>query len=135
LQEGLRLAREVNAYLDQAPWFSVIKEDKQSAARTVYTAIKAIDSLKILLAPFLPHSSEQLHRFLGYDQPLFGEQQIATYQEEARQHQALIYDGSKATGAWQPSQLAAGHTLREPKPLYQKLDPEVVEQERSRLGE
>jgi methionyl-tRNA synthetase len=135
LQEALRLAREVNAYLDQAPWFSVIKEDKQSAARTVYTAIKAIDSLKILLAPFLPHSSEQLHRYLGYDQPLFGEQHITSYQEEIRQHQALIYDGSKATGAWQPSQLAAGHTLRKPKPLYQKLDPEVVEQERNRLGE
>jgi methionyl-tRNA synthetase len=134
LQEALRLAREVNAYLDHAPWFSVVEDDKQTAARTVYTALKAVDSLKILLSPYIPHSSEQLHRYLGYDQPLFGEQHIATYEEDTRQHQALIYDGSKATGAWQPSQLAPGQELRKPKPLYRKLDPDVVEEERSRLG-
>jgi methionyl-tRNA synthetase len=135
LQEALRLAREVNAYLDHAPWFSVIKEDKPAAARTVYTALKAVDSLKILLAPYLPHSSERLHQLLGYDQPLFGEQHIKTYQEETRQHQALIYDGSQATGSWQPSQLKPGQALRKPKALYTKLDPDVVEEERSRLGE
>jgi methionyl-tRNA synthetase len=135
LQEALRLAREVNAYLDQAPWFSVVKDDKQTAARTVYTALKAVDSLKTLLAPYLPFSSEHLHQFLGYDQPLFGQQHIETYQEETRQHQALTYDGSKATGVWQPSQLKPGQALRKPKPLYQKLDPDVVEEERSRLGQ
>jgi methionyl-tRNA synthetase len=59
LQEAMRLAREVNAYLDHAPWFKVIKENRATAATTVYTALRAIDSLKILLSPFLPFSSEQ----------------------------------------------------------------------------
>ncbi|MGA9533511.1 MAG: methionine--tRNA ligase [Anaerolineales bacterium] len=135
LQEGLRLARLVNAYLDQAPWFSVIKEDKAAAATTVYTALQAIDHLKILLSPYLPFSAEQLHRTLGYEQPLFGEQVIETVQEDERSHQALTYDPSQASGRWQPGSLKAGQPLAEPKPLYRKLDPEVVEQEIARFGQ
>ena len=135
LQESMRLAREVNGYLDRAPWFGVIKEDKQAAARTVYTALKAIDSLKILFAPFVPHSSEKLHTALGYEGQLFGDQRIETYQEETRSHQALIYDADPSTGAWVPSELAPGQSLLQPKPLFKKLDDEIVELERARLGQ
>lgn len=134
LAEAMRLAREVNGYLDRAPWFGVIKEDKPTAARTVYTALRAIDSLKILLAPFLPFSSERLHRALGYTDRLFGEQRIETYQESSRSHQALTYDHSVAAGSWAPSQLQPGQALAEPKPLYRKLDEEIVDQERELLG-
>ncbi len=134
LQEAMRLAREVNGYLDRAPWFGVIKEDKASAATTVYTALRAIDSLKVLLAPFLPFSSERLHTILGYEKPLFGEQHIETYQEASRSHDALVYDPSPATGHWTASTLEAGREFRRPKPLFKKLDDSIVEQERSRLG-
>ena len=66
LYEALRLASEVNKYLDTAaPWFE-IKSDKAAAAKTVYTALRCIDSLKTLLSPVLPFSSQQLHTFLGY---------------------------------------------------------------------
>jgi methionyl-tRNA synthetase len=125
----------VNGYLDRAPWFSVIKEDRQAAATTVYTALRAIDSLKILLAPFLPFSSETLHRTLGYTQPIFGELRIEEFKETDRSHEALLYDGSTATGSWAPSQLEPGRKFKEPSPLFKKLDEEIVEQERKRLGE
>jgi len=134
LQECMRLAREVNGYLDRAPWFKVIDEDKQAAARTVYTALRAVDSLKVLFAPFLPFSSEKLHTALGYEGRLFGEQRIETYQEETRAHEALIYDGADAIGRWAPSELPPGQSMAKPKPLYKKLDDEIVEQERVRLG-
>ena len=134
LQEAMRLAREVNGYLDRAPWFKVIEEDRPAAARTVYTALRAVDSLKILLAPFLPFSSEKLHTALGNDGRLFGEQRIETYEEETRTHSALIYDGANAIGRWAPSELPAGQALAKPKPLYKKLDDDIVELERARLG-
>jgi methionyl-tRNA synthetase len=134
LQEAMRLAREVNAYLDHAPWFKVVKDDKAAAARTVYTALRAIDSLKILLSPFLPFSSERLHRMLGYEEPLFGELNIETFEESERSHNALTYDSSQASGRWEPSELPPGQVLREPEPLYRKLDEAVVEEERARLG-
>jgi methionyl-tRNA synthetase len=135
LQEALSIAREVNGYLDRAPWFGVIKEDRQAAATTVYTALRAIDSLKVLLAPFLPFSSEQLHQTLGYSEPIFGDLHIEEYQESTRSHEALIYDGSSASGSWAPSQLEPGRKFEKPKPLFKKLDSDIVEQERSRLGE
>jgi methionyl-tRNA synthetase len=36
-------------------------------------------------------------------------------------------------GRWEPSELRAGQRLREPEPLFRKLDPEIVEEELSRL--
>ncbi|HET7011725.1 MAG TPA: methionine--tRNA ligase [Anaerolineales bacterium] len=134
LQEALSLAKAVNVYLDRAPWFSVIKTDREAAARTVYTALRAIDSLKVLLAPFLPFTSEMLHRLLGYTRPLFGRQKVVTYNEPSRSHTALVYEPAEASGRWQPSDLQPGQTLAEPSPLYRKLDDSIVEEERSRLG-
>jgi methionyl-tRNA synthetase len=135
LIEAMRLASEVNKYLDQcAPWFE-IKSDKSAAGTTIYTALRVIDSLKILLSPFLPFSSEQLHTYLGYDQPLFGEQYVENVQDTLGEHQVLRYNSSAASGRWEPSQLSPGQALRQPAPLFRKLDPSIVESERSRLGQ
>ena len=134
LTEALALAKAVNGYLDRAPWFGAIKQDRAAAATTVYTALRAIDSIKVLLAPFLPFSAERLHRTLGYRRPLFGEQHLVTYEEASRSHEALIYDGSGATGTWEPSRLAPGTPLEKPEHLYKKLDEEIIELERARLG-
>jgi methionyl-tRNA synthetase len=134
LNEALALARAANGYLDRAPWFNVIKTDRTAAATTVYTALRAIDSLKTLLAPFLPFSSEQLHAALGYHTPLQGSLQIETFAEVSRDHQALVYVRDRASGRWAPSELAPGQQLDPPRPLYRKLEDEVAEQERSRLG-
>jgi methionyl-tRNA synthetase len=91
LGEAMRLASEVNRYLDQtAPW-AAIKTDRQAAARAVYTALKAIDSLKILLAPFLPFTSQRLHGFFGYEGQLFGEQSTETIRDAVGEHLALRY--------------------------------------------
>ncbi len=134
LHEAMRLAGEVNKYLDTfAPWFE-IKTDRQAAARSVYTALKAIDSLKILLAPFLPFSSERLHSYLGYDRPLFGEQFVETVTDSLGEHLALRYNPEKAGGRWLPSQLAPGQALQQPAPLFKKLDESIVAEERARLG-
>jgi methionyl-tRNA synthetase len=135
LQEAMRLARVVNGYLDRAPWFGVIKQDREAAAKTVYTALRAIDSLKLLLSPFLPFSSEQLHRLLGYSRPLFGELRIVSYDEHSRSHEALVYDPAEASGAWEPSALPPGQSLEPPTPLFPKLEEAIVNQELGRLGQ
>jgi methionyl-tRNA synthetase len=135
LEEAMSLAREANVYLDGAPWYRVIKEDKQAAATTVYTALQAIDHLKTLTAPFLPFSAQRIHVMLGYEGQLFGEQEIVSYDEDTRSHEALIYDGSKAIGRWEPRRLEPGQHLGKPEALYKKLDEQkVVEEELARLG-
>jgi len=134
LNEAMSLAAEVNKYLDtMAPW-SAIKQDKQAAATTVYTALRAIDSLKVLLSPFLPFTSERLHAILGYTQPLFGKQGTETIPDDLDEHTVLRYYPQGAGGRWQPSQLPAGQVLQKPAPLFRKLDEDVIGLERAKLG-
>ena len=134
LTETMRLAGEANKYFDdKAPWFE-IKEDKEAAGKTIYTAIRAIDSLKILFAPVLPFSCEQLHQTLGYDGPLFGEQYTESVDDNLGTHEVLRYRGEEVCCKWKPSEISPGGSFREPQPLFQKLDPEVADEEYDRLG-
>jgi methionyl-tRNA synthetase len=134
LQTAMGVVRDANAYLNEREPWKAIKSDPADAANSVYAILRVIDNLKILLAPFLPHSAQQLHEMLGYDGQLFGELLIREYQEETRSHQGLVYDGSKAVGTWAKSDLKPGQALREPSPLFVKLEPEIVDQERALLG-
>jgi methionyl-tRNA synthetase len=134
LGEAMRLATEVNRYLDQtAPW-SAIKTDRAAAARSIYTALRCIDMLKLLLAPFLPFTSEKLHLMMGYDKPLFGEQMVKSVKDDLGEHQTLQYDHTKASGKWEPGTLEPGRVLGTPGPLFRKLEAKIIEEERSKLG-
>ena len=135
LGEALALAREANGYLDRkAPWFQ-IKEDRDAAATTVYVILRVVDNLKTILLPILPHTAQQLHEYLGYEGQMFGTQHVVEYEEETRSHRALTYDHGGAVGAWTPSELPPGQTLRQPAPLFKKLDESLVDEEYARLGE
>ena len=135
LAAAVKLATEVNIYLDNAPWFGqTIKEDKPAAATTIYTALRCIDTLTIAFAPVIPFVCERIHHYLGYDESLFGDLTIEEYRESTREHQALVYHPEDAGGKWQISSLPAGQELRFPEHLITKLPPETIEEERQRLG-
>jgi methionyl-tRNA synthetase len=135
LGEAVRLASEVNKYLDQtAPWFT-IKQDKAAAGRSIYVAMRAIDSLKVLFSPFLPFTSARLHTLMGYSDDLFGEQSIQTQNDDLGEHTVLRYQPGKAAGSWAPSQLKPGQVLQMPQPLFKKLEEKIVAEERAKLGD
>jgi methionyl-tRNA synthetase len=135
LNEVLRLASEVNKYLDTAkPWFE-IKVDKEATAKTIFTALQVINSLKVLFAPFIPFSSERLHTYLGYTEPLFGEQYVEQQNDKLGTHNTLRYRPPQPGGRWEPSVLQPGRHLEPPAPLFKKLvEPGLAEEERARLG-
>jgi len=134
LGEAMRLATEVNKYLDQtAPW-QMVKQDKTAAGRSIFVALKAIDSLKVLFAPFLPFTSERLNGFFGYATPLFGEQVVQSVEDQLGSHNVLLYKAPETRCIWKPSELAPGIKLQSPQPLFKKLDFSVIEEERARLG-
>lgn len=129
LAEAQRLSQEVNRYLnDKAPW-QAIKTDPAAAGTSIYVALQAIDWLKMLYAPVLPHTSQLVHGYLGYDGQLFGRQYTEVVEDARGQHLVLRYDNAAAIGRWQAGDLAAGQALREPAPLIKKLDESVVEVE------
>jgi len=136
LGEAMKLATAVNQYLDiNAPW-TAIKTDREAASKTIYTALKAIDSLKVLFAPFLPFTCERLHTFLGYESPLFGEQYTETVKDSLGEHTVLRYRVGRDTisSYWKPSELKPGVKLNQPAPLFKKLEGSVIEEERAKLG-
>jgi len=136
LGEAMKLATAVNQYLDHASPWSEVKKDKAEAAKTIYTALRAIDSIKVLFAPFLPFTSEKLHQYLGYDTPLFGEQYLEEVKDSLGTHNVLRYRDVSRTDSptWKASKLEPNQPLRQPGPLFKKLDESIVEEERARLG-
>jgi methionyl-tRNA synthetase len=106
---AMALAQEVNRDLDDmAPW-KMIKQDRQAAGRSVYTAIGAISALKTALYPFLPFTSQKLHIYLGFD-------------------------GDVQETGWNLQLPPAGQKLPQPQALFVKLEDKIVEEEMSRLG-
>jgi methionyl-tRNA synthetase len=137
LQEAMRLASLGNQYVaEQAPW-AVLETDRERAATILYVALRAIDSLKILLTPYLPFSSQRLHEFLGYEGLVAGPLEFRTIQEDdERRHVVLTGDYESWIGHWKPSTLPPRQKLREPATLFVKLDAEkVVEEELRRMEE
>ncbi len=110
LKKVMSAATETNRFLDEkSPW-KVIKEDRQAAANTLYTALNVISSLRTMLHPFLPFSSQKLHQYLGFN-------------------------GKVEDYGWQISKLKPGQKLAEPKPLFTKLDEKLLESENDHPGE
>ena len=127
LQEVMRIAGLGNQYVaEQAPW-ALLESDRERAATVLYVALRAVDSLKVLFAPFLPFSAQRLHELLGYDGLIAGPLELRAVDDgEGGEHVVLTGDYASWTGRWEPSALPPGQTLREPVPLFTKLDPETV---------
>ena len=134
LAEAMNLAREANRYLEvKSPW-AQIKTDRAAGGTSLYVVLQAINALKVLLSPFLPFSAEKLHKALGYEDQLFGNQYIDEVEAEGQHYSVLRYDAAPARGTWAFETLPAGRTLSKPSPLFKKLDDAVIEEELARLG-
>jgi len=108
-KEVMSLAQKANRYLDeQAPW-QTIKTEREASAKSVYTVLSVLAVLETVFYPFIPFSSEKLHSFLGFD-------------------------GSVEETGWKVQFLPPGQKLRQPKPLFVKLDEDIITKETSRLG-
>ncbi len=138
LKEALAFAGAVNRYLDEtAPW-KAIKVDRDAAGRALFVAIQAINALKTMTTPFLPFSAETIHALLGFA-PTAADGDEADGEDggEARgTWSGRAYQGridTPATATWTIDAVPAGQTLRQPEPLFTKLDPQVAEDELERL--
>jgi methionyl-tRNA synthetase len=136
LQELLHLSALVNQYLTETEPWKLIATDKERAGTVLYVALRSVDSLKVMFAPFLPFSSQKLHEALGYDGAIAGAPERRTVREsDGSSHDVLTGDYTKRKGSWAPPELPVGQKLREPQPLFKKLDPEVVVAEELRRME
>jgi methionyl-tRNA synthetase len=127
LSEAMALAGRVNRYVSaEAPW-AVLESDRARAGTILYTALRCVDDLKLLLTPFLPHTCQRLHEFLGHEGWIAGPLELRdVVQEDGSAHTVLTGAYATWVGRWEPSRLRPGQELREPSPLFAKLDPVAV---------
>jgi methionyl-tRNA synthetase len=97
LRAALAYAQDSNRYLNQEEPWKTRATDRPAAARSLYTALCAIEALKLMFYPYLPFSSQKLHEMLGRADAI----------------------GSQG---WSAGRLVPGTPLQEPKPLYKKLE-------------
>ncbi len=109
IKAAMGLAQEGNRYLDgKAPW-KTVKQDRVAAATACYVTLGAISCLKTVLYPFLPFSSQKLHRMLGFQ-------------------------GTVAEAGWTIQPVVPGQELPKPEALFIKLDDSIVEEETAKLA-
>ena len=132
--EAMRLSSEVNQYLnDQAPW-SLVGSDRERAATVLNVCLRCVDDLKTIFGPFLPFTSQIVHELLGHEGYLAGPLEFKEVDEDGETHAVLTGDYASWVGSWAPGDLPAGQTLREPRPLFAKLDPAVADEELARMA-
>lgn len=96
LGAAMGLAQDANRYLDEAAPWKTIREDRSAAGRSLYVALALINACKVALCPFLPFSAQRLHEFLGFE--------------------------GRAGTTWEFTPVPAGQALREPEPLFRKIE-------------
>ena len=104
-RDGIRfamdLARDANRYLEaQAPWKS-IKTDVRASATALFVGMCVLSALKTVLYPYMPFSSDKVHRYLGFA-------------------------GHVQDAGWQVRRPVPGQALVKPEPLFTKLDEALI---------
>ncbi len=133
--EAMKVVAEANKYLsEQAPWQLKSDEDKPRQGTILHVALQVVDDCKTLLAPFLPHSSQQVYELLGGTGVFAPMPEIVKVADLDGGPDYPILTGSYDTGGrWESVPLEAGRKLDPPKPIFKKLDPSIVDEELARL--
>jgi methionyl-tRNA synthetase len=133
--EAMRVVAAANKYLsDQAPW-KLKETDKDRMGTILHTALQAVDDSKAMLTPFLPHSSDTIHRMLGNDGNWSGMPQLREVDEAGGpSYGVLTGDYDAAEARWESRPIAAGRPLQPPTPVFKKLDASIVDEELDRLA-
>ncbi|KAL0773138.1 hypothetical protein Bca101_038289 [Brassica carinata] len=118
LKQGLKIAmtisNEGNAYLQEAQFWKLFKEDKPSCAIVIRTAAGLVYLLAQLLEPFMPSFSREVFKQLNL--PL----------------QFSLSDEGIASRLWEI--LPPGHRIGTPQPLFKELKDEEVQQYKDKFA-
>jgi len=87
-----------------------------------------------LLAPFLPHTAQQVHTMLGRDGVLAPTPELREVDDLDGGPSYPVLTGDYSTAArWRSEPIVGGTPVDPPTPLFAKLDPSVVDEELARM--
>ena len=139
--EAMRVVGEVNKYLTATEPYKMKGEDERVRLGTVlHVAAQCVLDCNTLLSPFLPHSSTKVWQALG-GQGVYQPLPRTDYVEELDPDDGAglltypVITGDYAdTPRWETRPVTVGAKVERPTPIFTKLDPSVVEEERARLA-
>ena len=138
LAEAMRLVGEANAYVSTTEPFKLKGEDQRERLGTVlHVLAQAVVDLNTILSPYLPHSSTAVHQALGGEgvfQPMPEIAEVSDLDDAGRPDYPVITGEYTAAPRWEHRPVTVGAPVAKPSPIFTKLDPSVVEEERARLG-
>lgn len=106
LREIVSFGKEGNIYLNEkAPWH-LIKKDKDAAGHVFNICAQAVHALAVLLAPFIPDSSEKILHYL----------------DQGRSLESINWDDVKEDS------IKPLKSIKKPKPIFEKLDIEELKE-------
>ena len=136
IAEAMRTVGEVNKYVtDQEPY--KLKDDSQRdrLATILHVTAQAVSDCNTLLAPFLPHSANAVHRVLGGDGEFVPMPRIDEVDDlDGGAAYPIITGDYTATPSWGRRRVVVGTPVAKPAPIFTKLDVSVVDDEMARLG-
>lgn len=139
---AMHLVGEANAYIaDQQPWALAKDEDQRERLATVlWTALQVVSDCNVLLTPYLPHTAQKVHETLGREGVWAAAPEIREVcddlpvslvgvglPEENQSYPVITGDYESQQATWGRVDVVPGTPLAKPKPLIQKLDPELGE--------
>jgi methionyl-tRNA synthetase len=125
-----------NRYLSETEPWKLKASDPDRMASVLHVALQLVDDAKALLTPFLPHAAQKTHELLGRTGTWSSMPELREVDEEGGPgYPVLTGDHAAAQAVWRRVPIEPGTPLAPPTPLFAKLDPSVVDEERARLLE
>ncbi len=138
--EAMRVVGEVNKYLTATEPYKMKDEAQRERRGTVlHVAVQCVTDCNTLLAPFLPHAANTVHRVLGGTGEWMPMPRVEQVQEldpgsgAGLETYPVITGDYSATPRWESRPVAVGTPIGAPAPVFRKLDPSVVDEELGRL--
>jgi methionyl-tRNA synthetase len=140
--EAMRVVGEVNKYLTVTEPYKMKDESQRERLATVlHVAAQCVVDCNTLLAPFLPHSSNQVWAAYGGEGEFMPMPRIEHVEDLDPGHGAgldfypVITGDYSGTPRWESRPVTVGAKVDKPSPIFTKLDPSVVDEELARFAE
>lgn len=137
LGEAMTLVGDINKYISAVePW--KIKDDPERLAAVLVTAAQAVSDANHLLAPFLPHSAQQVWEALGGKgtfSPLPRIEEVHDLDKPDFAYPIITgdYKLGETVHPWRSEPLETGATIAKPEPIFAKIPKEAVQEELDRF--
>ena len=138
LGEIMKLVGEANAYVSATEPFKLKGEDQRERLGTIlHVLAQVVVDLNTMLAPYLPHSSTIVHQTMGGQgefMPMPRIETVADLDDPDRPDYPIVTGDYSGMPRWEHRPVVVGAAIHKPTPIFTKLDPSIIDEERERLG-